>query len=85
MPKVIRFRCAIVLALLLHLGNSGCEGPAYNLGYQAGKSDVRKARQEGGLGTRMLIHVIPAPERPGKPAEWNAGYRQGWADELEKP
>ena len=20
-----------------------------------------------------------------EPAEWNAGYRQGWADELEKP
>ncbi len=33
----------------------------------------------------MLIRVIPAPERPDRPAEWNAGYRQGWADELEKP
>ena len=81
----MRLRCAIVLALLLPLGSSGCEGPAYNQGYQAGKSDVRKARQEGGLGTAILINVIPPPQRSEKSADWNAGYRQGWTDELNKP
>jgi len=75
---------AFVAALLL-LGGSGCESPGYYAGYHAGKADVRKARQEGGLGTAILINVIPPPQRSDKPAEWNAGYRQGWTDELDKP
>ncbi len=81
----MKVRSGTAIALLLLFGGSGCESPGYYAGYQAGKADIRKARQEGGLGTTILINVIPPPQRPDKPADWNAGFRQGWADELNRP
>lgn len=66
---------------------SGCFSD-HSAGYDQAVRDVREARKRGDLaeegGMQLLDAFQMAPVDPQKSADWNAGYRQGFREEVRK-
>jgi uncharacterized protein YceK len=67
----------------------GCESGALPLtdrdrGYSEGRAMVRQMRKEG-AGWELQLYPIQGGSAPQYSAEYQAGYRKGYTDELKQP
>ena len=74
---------------VIALTAAGCD---YQNGEAEGRATVRKMRQEAQdplskAGTEALLRLAPiqGEHQAGKSADWQAGYRKGYTEEVDKP
>lgn len=84
---MLRILCVVVLLAT----SSGCKVAVsdFQRGYNEGVSVIRHGRAQGGFeafcftgGAQVMVAIDTIPTDKGKTADWNAGFRQGFKDEL---
>jgi hypothetical protein len=86
-------RHALVIAIFCATLIAGCDGRRipvndFNEGFNQGVEAVREIRQKqgplGNLGLQAAEQIGVIPSDAKKSADWNAGFRQGFRNELKR-
>jgi|GEM_PF-3433564 len=87
---MLRRAYASITRIVVIIGSlfvAGCRSE-YQQGYEQGVREVREFRQQSGIAGELAIQAADElgaySSKPDKSADWNAGYRAGAHDEIQK-